>query len=279
MADEAGHSAQQTAGDQTQQTQTTQTTTAPKKPDGMPDKFWNPEDPQGSYAALAKGYNEAQKLISTTRKGDAIASPLALGAQPAAAPKTLDDAIKAANLDASALVAHVAEHGALDDASALALEQHGFARETAAEVLTARVSRVRSAQERAKSEAVRIAGGEAQLGNLLTWGSANLNADDRAFYDKAMASNSVSEATAAILMLKQRHEEAVSGGTARALVQGDGGVGGGGPMFKTQADLTKAVASQKYANDPAYRAEVDAQIKRMAAKRPYADQTFSLPPR
>lgn len=205
-------------------------------------KFKSQED-------LLKAYRELEKKLS---KPDAAAEETKEATEELQ--KEAEAAAESAGLDLSALEHFYAENGSLSDEHYAALEKAGIARN----VVDQYIAGQEAVAERLRSELMASVGGEEQFQSIITWAAANLAKDDLVAYNKAVDSNDPAVVRAAVQGLAYQYTNRV--GKEPNLVQGGGGGKGGG--FESVAQLTAAMRDPRYANDPAYRREVEERLSR-----------------
>lgn len=116
----------------------------------------------------------------------------------------------------------------------------------------------RAGQAAVQREAVgrlhEAAGGKAAFDSLIQWGQKNLSAEQREYFDGQLNGPMAAEA---IAVLRQRMQ---SGSDPKIAV----GTTSAGPVvsgFRSQQEVTAAMADPRYWNDPAYHNEVKAKLK------------------
>ena len=117
-----------------------------------------------------------------------------------------------------------------------------------AEITTAQVNQIKNS-----------AGGEKAYANIVNWAKANLPQDQIQAFDEVVNTGSVQAIQLAVSGLKSEYDNAngvegrmVTGKTAR----------NNGDVFRSQAELVRAMNDPRYDNDPAYRQDVIEKLDR-----------------
>lgn len=215
---------------------------APKRPDNVPEKFWDAEKGQVNTDALLKSYTELE-----SSKPQPGAKPEG-EADPAAA------AAAAAKLDLTQLDKEYAETGALSDASYEALAATGITRDMVDGYIAGQVA---IAQQR-DAAGFALVGGKEQYGAMVQWAKGNLSAAELAAFDQGVTGTDV-QMKQAILSLKSQFE-AASGSEPNLLGGNPAAASGGALPFASRAEVTAAMRDPRYRVDPAYRAVVEQRI-------------------
>jgi len=248
------------------------------RPSWLPENFKSPEDLVASYKALqaerTKGSQE--KKPEEAAAADPAAAP---AADPAKAPeqkpnesaKAQFDAatavLKNAGIEMEPLSAEFAKDGKLSDASYAALAAKGFTKE----LVDATIRGMQSSQvvEQAEADALAaadmkavkaLAGGDEGYATLTKWAAANLSKEEIADYDAVMNGGDVRAIKFAVQALKARNE-AETGKEPEELA---GGSKPGEDVYRSMAEMKRDMAKPEYKTDPAFRAQVDAKLRRSA---------------
>ena len=218
----------------------------PKRPDNVPEKFWDAERGAVNTEALLKSYGELET---------AQAQPAKPGEQkPAEGEQAAADAVKAAKLDMSALSQEFASTGALSEASYKALADAGYDQD----LVNGYIAGQQAIAAQRESEGYALGGGKETYTAMVTWAAKNLSADEQAVFDSAV-SGSPAQMKQAITALKAQYEAA--NGRDPQLVQGRSAAGGEGDTpFASRAEVTAAMRDPRYRNDTAYRAMVERRV-------------------
>ena len=102
-------------------------------------------------------------------------------------------------------------------------------------------------------------GGEAQYNKLVTWAGDNLSADKIKAFDDLVGTGNAAAIQLGVDALKSAYE-AANGYEGRMLTGKAAETRG--DVFRSQAQLVKAMSDPRYDNDPAYRQDVIAKLER-----------------
>jgi Phage T7 capsid assembly protein len=158
--------------------------------------------------------------------------------------------VESAGLDWAGLNTEYAEKGKLSDETYASLEKAGIPK---AEVDT--YIRGKQAEVDAYDAAVYgTAGGNEQYMSLLGWAKENYAESEKVEFNAAVTSGNPARAKMAVEALAARHA-AKRGAPPGSLLTGKKAPTGAAP-FKSQVEVTAAMRTPQYKNDPAFRAEV-----------------------
>lgn len=103
-----------------------------------------------------------------------------------------------------------------------------------------------------------VAGGEQAYGNMVAWASENLTQEEIKAYDAVMDSSDPYAMYFAVQALAYRYQQNV-GYEGRMLT---GGAAQSMDVFRSQAEVVRAMSDPRYDNDPAYRQDVFDKLER-----------------
>lgn len=222
---------------------------AAERPEWLPEKFKTPEDMAKAYAALEGkmgGKNDDPGAGGDEEKP----------AEQAEAEEAANKAVEAAGLDMDALGSKIAEKGDLDAEDYAKLEKQGISQE----MVKSYVAGQQALASQLVSRMHETVGGEENFNELLSWAGENLSADEIEAFNKTIDSGSEASVKLALQGLHSRQQ--AEAGKSPNLLGGTKNRGGEGGVFKSTAEVTRAMADPRYAKDPAYRAEVMAKLER-----------------
>ena len=104
-----------------------------------------------------------------------------------------------------------------------------------------------------------IAGGEEAYGEMMQWASQNLDPQEIDSYNSVTNSGNVSAIKFAVEALKSRYVADV--GSERELISGRKPKSNR-DVFRSNAELARAIADPRYSTDPAYRMDVEQKLSR-----------------
>lgn len=209
-----------------------------ERPEWLDEKFDNPED-------MAKAYKELQKKMSEP-KADKKAAKKSVE-EPAGAEVTTG-AIESARNEFS-------ESGELSDSTFDALEAAGLPRAFVEQYINGQEAM--SIQQAASIQ--ESIGGAGNYEAMAEWASENMADGDLDAFNAIVEGPSVEQARITVKGMYAQFQAA--GGKGPALVQGSTSGDSGVKPFGSTAQVTEAMRDPRYANDPAYRENVE---KRMS---------------
>ncbi|MBU4567001.1 MAG: hypothetical protein KKE29_19975 [Proteobacteria bacterium] len=233
----------------------------------MPDKF------QGKSAEeIARAYAELEKKLGAGKEETPAASEDQ--EQPEGDDKDGTDsaeemqeaateAIKVAGLEMADFTKEFEESGQLSEDSYKRLEEAGFPKAVVDTYLRGIQNAVSEAQALSENQVLTLqneVGGPQAYQVMAQWAVSNLTEAERADFDTAVGSGDVAKARSAILNLHGRYVASM-GQPPRTSVRGKTSTPTVQP-FASYAQVKEAMSDPRYANDPAFRAEV---VKRIAA--------------
>lgn len=219
-------------------------TKAGDRPDWLLEKFKTTEE-------QAKAYSELEKKFSATKKEEP--------AKLADKAKATDDPSKAvadAGFDFQALETEYAENGHLKPETYKALADKGIKEEFVDSYIEGR----KAVGAQLVSGLIEIAGSEESVADTLEWAKGNVDAAQVAAYNRAIKSG---DPVLTKAMFQTIHAQfAESGGVEPSLKGGGGGAGGDTTIqpFASRAQMTKAMGSKEYKDDPGFRKEVERRV-------------------
>ncbi len=120
--------------------------------------------------------------------------------------------------------------------------------QASAEISEAQVNQIKNA-----------AGGEAAYSNIVNWAKANVPAEQINAFDEVVNSGSVQAINLAVAGLKAKYDAA--NGVEGKMYTGKAPTNSG-DVFRSQAELVRAMSDQRYDTDPAYRQDVIEKLDR-----------------
>ena len=104
-----------------------------------------------------------------------------------------------------------------------------------------------------------ITGGDAEYKKVMSWASSNLPKEDIEAFDEVIASGKLGAIKLAVTGLKAQYENA--NGYEGRMLSGKAPKSSG-DVFRSQAELVRAMSDPRYDNDPAYRQDVINKLER-----------------
>ena len=205
------------------------------RPSWLPEKFTSGED-------LAKAYSELEKQFSSGKQ------------QPVDQP-TQQQAEQATGIDLNPFYEEFAEKGQLTDASYASLEQQGLSKDLVDSYIAGQIAisdnHVASIQS--------AAGGADKYAEIVNWAGNNLPDAEIENFNDIVEKGSLEAATFAIKGLKAQYDAQF--GTQPDLLQGTTAKVDN-DVYRSTAEVVRAINDPKYQSDTAYRKSVEDKIKR-----------------
>jgi len=170
-------------------------------------------------------------------------------------PAQAREALEKAGLDMAAISQEYSENnGKLSEKTLKALEAKGITQDH----VNTYVGGLKAQAAQMRQEFAQIAGSEEVLQSVLEWAATNGDADVVKTYNAAVESGNIAVAKLALQALGTLYNEAV--GTDPSLLNGDASADSGVQPYASSAQVVEAMRDPKYANDPAYRANVEQRL-------------------
>ena len=216
------------------------------RPAGLPEKFNSVED-------LAKSYSELEsKLGAKTEPAVETADSKAPDKQDNNL-EIAEQVTAEAGLDLNELSQQFAENGKLQDSDYEALEKAGIAKNYVDSFIQGQ--QALAAQQRATVH--NLVGGEESYKGMTDWAANNLDAGQKEAYNNAVNSGNQETVNLAVMGLKAQYEAA--NGMDPNLIKGKSSPTSEAG-FESWAQVTAAMADERYAKDDAYRQMVQQKI-------------------
>jgi len=104
-----------------------------------------------------------------------------------------------------------------------------------------------------------VVGGESEYQNMMSWAQKNLQKNEVDMYDRVMENGDPTACYFAIQALKYRFDD--SSGIEGEMLTGKAPTNTG-DVYRSQAEVVRAMSDPKYENDPAYRQDVYNKLER-----------------
>jgi hypothetical protein len=233
-----------------------------KRPDHVPEKFWDPVKGEARWDDLAKSYAELEKARSAAQpepKADPPVEPNASKADDKPAGTKIERPNGEANPLTTAvetMAAAYAESGEVTEDQIKAVEDLGLPRK----VVDTYMAGLQALQQIGLQAVHTAAGGEQAYNDAVNWAAKNLSDADLAYYNDNVDGASRTQ-TVEWLMAKFRAARPSEG----SLVGGLTASAGAGDVFTSQQQLKDAMSSRDYQTDPAFRQKVAEKLARSKA--------------
>lgn len=214
----------------------------PERPEWLPEKFKTVED-------FVKSYGELEKKLG----GEKPAEPPKGETPPEGDAEAAKKLVESKGLDFSKFESEYLETGTLSDEAFKALEEAGIGRNLVENYLAGQ----QALTSQITNQAYSIVGGEAEYKQMIEWAKDALSEGEIDAFNRSLGD--LNQAKFAIQGLAARYRSEV--GKAPKLLEGQTS-GSSAGVFRSAAELTAAMSDPRYANDPAYRADVMAKLAR-----------------
>ncbi len=230
----------------------------PKRPDHIPEKFWDAEKGQVRIDEMAKSYSELEKGFSSKKPEDKPTDTPKADEQ-----KPEDNSLKIEAEKANPLTQAIekvatdyAQKGEVAPEDIEALAKQGLPES----IIKTYLQGIKAIEAQTASEAAQIVGSKEQLDTIREWAKTNLTDAELDYYNKSV-DDPISRKVALewlnskYLATKPRDGKLVNN-------QGVVNTGVSGEVFTNTTDLTAAMKSPRYQTDPAFRQEIAEKISR-----------------
>lgn len=233
---------------------------SPKRPDYIPEKFWDAEKGEVNIENLAKSYGELEKMRSQkeapTEAPEAPAEPSKDGKITKPKEEASEEA-PAANPITELMTkvqAEFGQSGEVGEETIKALTEAGIP----PEIVQTYLQGVQVLAQQTVSEIHNYVGGADNYGAMAQWAADALPDDDLDAFNSALDNPKLRET--AVRGLYARFQAAnPSEGSLRGP---QGQQAATGDVFQSKDDVLRAMRDPKYASDPAYRNEVTEKLAR-----------------
>ena len=217
-----------------------------ERPEWLPEKFDTPE-------AMAKAYGELESKVGqpkeetpkpTEKEGDLTINE-----------EAADKAVQKAGLNMESLSQEYAEKGALEDKSYTALEKAGIPKDYVDAFIRGQQAIATQTSNAIKSEV----GGVEAYAEMVQWASDNLNEAELKSYNTTVNGKDIEAVKLAVQGLNARYK--TSTGDEPTLNKGVKTTSSTGGSYRSWAEVTRAMADDKYKKDDAYRNDVQSKLK------------------
>jgi hypothetical protein len=208
------------------------------RPSGLPEKFETVESMAKSYAELETKLGQKPEEAKPEAKGDL---------------EIAEKAVESAGLDMESLNKEYADEGKLGEESYEKLEKAGISKEVVDQFIAGQ----QAIADKTAGEIRSLVGGDDEYAMLVTWAKDNLSEAEVTAFNTAVNSNDIETVKLAVTGLNSRYQTAE--GKEPSLVKGTASATGEAG-FQSWAQVTKAMADERYSKDPSYQAEVKTKI-------------------
>lgn len=221
------------------------------RPEWLPEKFKSAED-------MAKAYSELEKRMSSPAPAKEIETTAEIGELLQKEVENVEEAKtveEPKSRDFTKYSEEWADKGELSEASFKELAEMGIPKE----VVNRYIEGVEAVQTRQVSEVYNSVGGEDNYKAMVEWASGNLSKEEVDAYDSLVTGNDVTSVRLAAKGLWAQY--VAQNGKAPKLIGGSQSMSGSVSPFRSTAEVVSAMADSRYANDPAYRRDVEKRLE------------------
>lgn len=220
-----------------------------KRPEGIPEKFWDADKGEVNVEALLKAQQDAEAELRK-QQGEEPKEEQA---------ETPENTATEGESQASVVEQAAAEYAKTGDVGAEmreALAKVGIT----AEMVDSHIQGVKAVESQLAEAAYAPFEGRENFDAALEWAAVNMTEDESAAYDVQLTSTNPAIVKQGAEALKRAYMDANpdEGNTLR----GDGNTGHSGEYFKSGAEMRAAMADPRYKTDPAFRESVAQKIAR-----------------
>jgi hypothetical protein len=222
------------------------------KPEGIPDKFYNPVTGEVDYQSLAKSYVELEKS-----KNKPVEKPVDTPKDNSKSETTDDVANKAvsdAGLDMQSLSAQYAEEGELSQDSYDKLAKAGIPKEMVDSYIDGQTAKV----EVMRTQAYSITEGAEGYKAMIEWAKVNGSPTDVQAYNAAINSPVAGVRELAVRDMWSKY--GADTGNTGSLITGKTNSKVSSGAYESRAQMMTDMADPKYKTDPAFRAKVEGKL-------------------
>lgn len=225
---------------------------SPKKPDHIPDKFWNASEGKVDVDGMAKSYTELQQAFGS-RNQQPKQTP-AKQPNPLEVPETkkTEGSVGFAPENMERWAAEYESTGALSEAT---YQEIGLPRP----VVDAWIDGQSARRDLARQAAFSLVGGEEQYTAMVGWAQTNLSKAEKDAYNAAVASSNRALRDSAIAGMYARFTQS-EGSQPEQLIRGAPGGRSGVQPFQNFDQARRAMKDPRYKTDKHYQEEIAARI-------------------
>ena len=216
------------------------------RPEWLPEKFGSPQELAQAYKSLEQKFHAGQEEIEQSQQTEQQ-SQQAQEIQEQTTSQVYQ-LLEERGLDFNTFQQELNERGELSKDAYEALEEAGLQRELVNTWIEGEEARADQNIE----EIYKLTGGSEGYNQMLDWADSNLQPAEAEAFNKQI-DNMDATAQFAVAGLFARYQQ--SEGSMPSLVSGDTNVSIE-PRYESLAQVTSAMKDPRYANDPAYRAQV-----------------------
>jgi hypothetical protein len=227
-----------------------------EKPDWLPDNINSVDEFTKSYKELQRKNTELSSQLknqdpSQDKKEPENTNKASEEEEEEEVDQQTKDKLEKSNIDLKAMSDEYSSNGTLSDDSYAKLDKAGFSKE----YVDTYIAGKQALANQAKQEVFSTVGGEEAYSELMVWAKANLPEDEVLAYNSTIDSGNMGNIKLAVTGLKAKFSE----------TKGPNLLGGNAPdnnsgLFRSRAELIKAMSDPRYKTDEAYRKDVERKL-------------------
>lgn len=223
------------------------------KPEGIPDKFYNPATGEVDYASLTKSYNELEKARSSKPEVKPVDKP-EVKPEDTTETDAANKAVVDAGLDMNSLSQQYAEDGELTQDSYDKLAKAGIPKEMVDGYIAGQVART----ELVKAQAYALTDGAEGYQAMVDWVRTNASPAEITAYNHAVNSgvSDIREVAIRDMWAKYGNDTGNTGNLITNKTTGKVNTG----LYNSRAEMMADMANPKYKDDPAFRKTVETKL-------------------
>lgn len=233
--------------------------TQENRPDWLDDKYSSVEDQAKAYTELVKLRAMEQSAKDKVKHEESITKDVAETSSKADQSIFMDqenseEDLPISGLDFSKYETEFLESDQLSDQSYQELEASGITRDIVDSYITGQ----KALADKQTEEIYSVCGGQDHFMSMANWAKANLSSSEIEAYDNSVKSGDIGQAVRAVRGIYQQYIQA--NGMEGSSLQGSA-KGGDLKPFNSIAELKLAMKNPQYAQDPAYRSDIEKRLK------------------
>ena len=233
-----------------------------ERPEDVPEKFWNAETGEVNHDAVLKSYNELESKNSQTNDEDGNAEDTSENddvvddtSEGESELTGLDAVLESKGIVRSELTAELTEDGTLSEGSYAKLAEAGYDQQT----VDAFIEGNKAQYAQVANDINEVKSSVENFDAMADWVANTFTDDQLKSYNDMVTSGDKSQAQAAVNWAHGLFSEALGDdvnllGGNEPVVQGE--------VFRSNAEVTKAMSDPRYKKDSAYREDVAKKLQR-----------------
>jgi|688.fasta_scaffold01478_18 hypothetical protein len=232
--------------------------TPSERPESLPEKFKSVEDLAKAYAELEKKLGQPKEKTEDSKENETQQSDSKETNEGEKESEKSEDKTEDApkTHDLSKFSEEWAEKGELSETSYEELQKLGYPKE----FVDTYIEGFQALQDRQVGEVYKTVGGEDNYKSMIEWASNSLSKEEVDAYDSMVTSEDSTQAKLAVKGLWSQYV-AANGKQPKLIGGSQGGASSSTSPFRSTAEVVKAMSDPRYANDSAYRKDVEKRLE------------------